>query len=309
MKKTSNTIVFFGSGPVAAESLRLLAEYNEIEAVITKPRPAHHKGSVPVLELAEKLGLPVFTATNKRSLDELFAAKPVTSKLAILIDFGIIVSQKVIDYFPLGIINSHFSLLPEWRGADPITFSILSGQKQTGISLMMLVAGMDEGPLLAQTPYDLPDDITTPKLTEDLIELSDKTLQQIIPLWFEGQITSMPQERVSIARSDEASYSRKLSKADSDLDWEKPAELLEREIRAFTEWPKSRTTLGKLELVITKAHVIDKKGEPGTRAIIDKLPVIFCHDGALAIDKLKPVGKKEMTGEAFIAGYKQLFLK
>src|SRR5690349_4191168 len=136
MKKISEPITFFGSGPVAAESLRLLAQSFTIEAVITKPRPAHHKGSVPVLELAEKLQIPVRTASTKSELDALFDSRPVKSRVAILIDFGIIVSQQVIDYFEYGIINSHFSLLPEWRGADPITFSILSGQPRTGISLM-----------------------------------------------------------------------------------------------------------------------------------------------------------------------------
>src|SRR5687768_10593623 len=132
MNKKSEPIVFFGSGPVAAESLRLLAQDFTIEAVITKPRAAHHKGDVPVLTLAESLGLPTETAYDKKSLDKLFETKAFKSRLGVLVDFGIIVSQAVIDYFPFGIVNSHFSLLPEWRGADPITFSILSGQKETG---------------------------------------------------------------------------------------------------------------------------------------------------------------------------------
>jgi len=186
MKKMSEPIVFFGSGPVAAESLRLLYEHTSIEAVVTKPRAAHHKGDVPVIALAEKLGLPVLTATDKRSLNELFATQPAKSKLAVLIDFGIIISQQVIDYFPLGIINSHFSLLPEWRGADPITFSILSGQQHTGVSLMVLTAGMDEGPLLAQAPYDITPDIDTPHLTSDLIELSDQLLHVSFSVWMLG---------------------------------------------------------------------------------------------------------------------------
>src|SRR5687768_5450622 len=124
MTSIDEPITFFGSGPVAAASLRLLAEDFTIEAVITKPRPAHHRGPVPVIELAEELGLKVYTAGNRRELDELFTGNPVRSSLAVLIDFGIIVSRQIIDYFPLGIINSHFSLLPEWRGADPITFAI-----------------------------------------------------------------------------------------------------------------------------------------------------------------------------------------
>ena len=308
MNKTSKTIVFFGSGPVAAKSLRLLAEHCTIEAVITKPRAPHHRGDVPVLTEAEALGLPVFTATDKRSLNELFASRPVKSTLGVLIDFGIIVSQQIIDYFPLGIINSHFSLLPEWRGADPLTFSILSGQKETGVSLMLLTAGMDEGPLLAQTPYTIPKDMTTPQLTDELIELSDWSLKHILPLWFDDATTAMPQEEVTQAKSSEPTYSRKLSKQDSILDWNKPAALLEREIRAFAGWPKSRAMLNGLEVVITKAHVADLSGKPSMTDVVDKQPLVYCGEQALVIDQIKPAGKQEMTGEAFLAGYKQTFL-
>src|SRR4051812_40975768 len=129
------SIVFFGSGPVAARSLELLAEHCTIEAVITKPHPAHHKEPFPVLQVAEKLGAKVFTPVGKAEVSELFKTRPVTSKLGIVIDYGFIINQDVIDYFPLGIVNSHFSILPELRGADPITFAILSGQEMTGVSL------------------------------------------------------------------------------------------------------------------------------------------------------------------------------
>lgn len=308
MKKTSETIVFFGSGPVAAESLRLLAKDFAIEAVVTKPGPEHHKGPVPVLDVAAELKLPVITASSKKELDTIFASHPVKSRLAVLIDFGIIVSQEIIDYFPLGIINSHFSLLPEWRGADPITFSVLSGQKRTGVSLMLLTAGMDEGPLLAQAPYDMADTITTPELTDHLVELSYSSLQHIIPLWSQGTAQAAPQEEVTMAASTEPTYSRKLTKDDGILDWKKPAAQLEREVRAFQGWPKSRTRFGDFDVVIIKAHVQDASGSPGDREIIGKKPVIFCGDKALALDVLKPASKKEMTGEAFLAGYKQIFL-
>jgi methionyl-tRNA formyltransferase len=308
MTKMSEPIVFFGSGPVAAASLRLLHEHCTIEAVITKPRAAHHKGDVPVIALAEELGLPTLTASNKRTLDALFASHPVSSKLAVLIDFGIIVSQQIIDYFPLGILNSHFSLLPEWRGADPITFSLLSGQAQTGVSLMLLTAGMDEGPLLAQAAHSISPTTTALELTRDLIEISDAQLQVLLPLYISGEAIVADQQAISISTIAEPTYSRKLTKEDGQLDWEKPAAMLEREIRAFIEWPKSRTLFGDLPVIITKAHVIEHNGTPGTREIIDKQPVVNCNDQALVIERIKPAGKKEMTGEAFLAGYKKLFL-
>jgi methionyl-tRNA formyltransferase len=303
MKKMSETITFFGSGPVAAQSLRLLAQSFNIEAVITKPRPDHHKGSVPVLEAASELNLPVRTVANKKELKDLFAERPFKSRVAVLIDFGIIVPQSVIDYFPLGIVNSHFSLLPEWRGADPITFSVLSGQQTTGVSLMMLVAGMDEGPLLSQGSYDLDKETTTPSLTDDLIDLSYQMLVEILPRYMAGDIAPFDQDE-----SKGVTYSRKLSKEDSIVDWTKPADQIEREVRAFTGWPKTRATFAGLELVLTKTHVIDMAGTPGHTTVVGKLPVVFCGQQALALDMVKPAGKKEMTGEGFLAGYKSVFL-
>jgi methionyl-tRNA formyltransferase len=308
MTKTSKPIVFFGSGPVAAESLRLLSADFTIEAIVTKPRPPHHKGAVPVLDIGATINAPIYTVSTRLDVDTLIEQRPFQSKLAILIDFGIIVSQKTIDFFPLGIINSHFSLLPEWRGADPITFSILSGQKKTGVSLMMLTAGLDEGPLLAQSPVTIGAHTTTAELTRTLIMVSYETLRETIPRYLAGTLTAAPQQAVTIAENMTPSYSRKLTKEDGILDWSKPAVVLEREIRAFADWPKSRTTLKGLDMIITKAHVVDVNGVAGSTTILKKSPLIYCGQQALALDRVKPAGKQEMTGEAFIAGYRQFIV-
>jgi len=302
MKQISTKIVFFGSGPVAAKSLKLLARNFTVEAVVTKPRPEHHRGDVPVISAANELGLKLHTVANRKALDELIATKPFESRLGILIDFGIIVSQQVIDYFPLGIINSHFSILPELRGADPITFAILSGQQITGVSLMLLVEAMDEGPLLGYGEQPLDGTETAPQLTDRLISLSDALLQELVPSYIETQKTA-PQDITG--RS--VSYSRKLTKEDGVIDWKKPAEQIEREIRAYTDWPKSRATLAGKDIVITSARVVPtENGEPGNSKIVGKGLLIDCGQGALAIDKLKPAGKNEMTAEAFLAGHKHL---
>lgn len=302
----SETIVFFGSGPVAAKSLELLAQSFDIEAVITKSRPPHHRGDVPVLAVAQQLDLPLIEVSTKIELSDRIASASLTSRVAVLIDFGIIVPQEVINAFPLGIVNSHFSLLPEWRGADPITFSILSGQRTTGVSLMLLVEKMDEGPLLAQGNYDIKDDETTPSLTDNLIELSYSMLEEILPLYTTGgSIQPVPQETAVYESSGQlqVSYSRKLTKDDGIIDWNKPAELLEREIRAFAGWPKSRTTLNGIEVVITGAHVIEDQLTPGKVIATTKLLTVGTAHGALAIDTLIPAGKKEMAVAAFMAGY------
>ena len=306
MAAKTPSLVFFGSGPLALKSLRYLRDHFAIEAVITKPQPEHHHGEVPVLDYCITEKLTYYTPARKTELSELFATTRFNSPLGIVIDYGIIIARDVIDSFPLGIVNSHFSLLPEWRGADPITFAILSGQRRTGVSLMLINDKMDEGPLLAQAELPLSPTITTPELTDALLELSDAMLTEIIPGYAAGAITPVPQS-ATIADSPEPSYSRKLTKADSTLDWQKPAGQLEREIRAFQEWPKSKAMLAGKELVITRAHVVDRKGSPGTLIVeAKKSLIVCCGQNALALDYVKPAGKSEMPIAAFLAGYGHL---
>lgn len=306
MSQKSKTVIFFGSGPVAAKSLELLVRHTPVEAVVTKPRPAHHRGDVPVLRVAEKIGLPVYTPTNKQALSELFAQKPVSSELGIVIDYGIIIAQDVIDYFPLGIINSHFSLLPEWRGADPISYAILSGQKKTGVSLMLISAGMDEGPILAYGEFELSPTATTPMLTDDLIGLSDGLLSYEIPRHFAGETKPVEQleAAATIGYPTTPTYSHKLRKEDGIINWDKPAEQLEREIRAYQDWPKSRTKLGDIDVVITSAVVSSEQiGDTGNITVSGNELLVTCGTGSLKIVTLIPAGKKEMPAQAFLAGY------
>lgn len=313
MKKTSPKIVFFGSGPVAAESLRQIAREVdvEIEAIITKSSTLKEMSAV----------LPdasIYSVNTKSELDDLVDARNFESNLGILIDFGIIVSQKVIDSFELGIINSHFSILPQWRGADPITFAILSGQKKTGVSLMLLVAAMDEGPILAQGIYNIKENETTPKLTSSLIKLSTSLLRDTVPAYISDlshpktgkKVVARSQEEVNkmCETPVETSYSRKLTKNDGILDFNKPAEVLEREIRAFIEWPKSRTTIADKDVVITKAHAVPSNGvdeRPGDITPVREsgLIMVATSNGWLCIESLKPAGKNEMSAKAFLAGY------
>jgi methionyl-tRNA formyltransferase len=289
------SIVFFGSGPVAAKSLKLLSENFRIEAVITKPATINEMSTV--LPRAA----PVYSVGNKRGLDELVTKQAFKSHLAILIDFGIIVSQTVIDAFPLGIINSHFSVLPEWRGADPISFAILSGQKTTGVSLMLLDEGMDTGKILVTKSLPVEPTDTTPTLTDKLILLSDSLLTEYVPKYVAQEVKPRNQ-----SHPERATYSRKLTKDDGLIDWTKPAAVIEREIRAFIDWPKSRTMIAGKEVIIISAHVVAETGKPGSTEVRDKELIIFCGESALSVDELKPAGKNKMTSEAFLAGHKHL---
>ncbi len=293
MNTNKPSVVFFGSGPVAADSLRLLEANFTIEAIVTKPTTA----SEMAVTSSE---VPLYTVTNKAELEQLLAKHSFSSQLGVLIDFGIIVSQRVIDYFQLGIVNSHFSLLPEWRGADPITFSILSGQEKTGVSLMLIDAGMDTGKLLTQKTLHIASATDTHELTRELIRLSNNLLAEYIPPYISGSLKPHSQPH-----PDRATYSRKLTKEDGILDFQKPADQLEREIRAFIQWPKSRTELAGKDVVIIEASVNPKAtGKIGHAfKTEDKKIGIYTSKGALIIETIKPAGKNVMTSEAFLAGY------
>ena len=295
------SLVFFGAGPVASESLEFLIQTFQVEAVITKPRS---KGNTaPVIDLANMHNLPIFTPLNRLELSEIIKNNRFSSQIGLVIDFGIIISSDVIDSFSLGIINSHFSLLPEWRGADPITFSLLSGQARTGVSLMQIVEALDEGPLIAQGELNILPTHTNQSLTKDLIDLSNTLLAHYLPMYVSGEISPGPQDLIAKSTSREVSYSRKLSKNDGLLDWNKDAETLEREIRAYQGWPQSRCKLGRVDLIITEASVVDKKLKPGEYQVDNKQLIIGCKSKSLQIKRLKPIGKNEMDISSFLAGY------
>ncbi len=301
MKMTSKTIVFFGSGPVAAASLRSLFDNFEIEAVITKAVPAHHKESAPVETLAKELDLNLFFANTKQKLDELMSSQNFKSPLGLIVDFGVIVSEKTIAAFPLGIVNSHFSLLPQWRGADPITFAILSGQTKTGVSLMLIEPTLDTGKLLVQKSLPIQPDDTIHSLTNRLVEFSNELLIEYLPRYMAGEIRPLRQ-----SHPDRATYSRLLTKQDGIIDWTKPAEVIEREIRAFAGWPGSRTTLAGKDVIITKAYATPTQ-PPQALDIVSQIGAIgiVTGKGTLWVQQLKPAGKKEMSATAFLAGYRQ----
>jgi methionyl-tRNA formyltransferase len=298
MTNTSNQIVFFGSGFVAAKSLEFLYKNFAIEAVITKPVKTNSRDKAPVIDLSKKLGLKIFTPVNKAELDELINKKMFSSQLGVLIDYGIIVSEKVISYFELGIINSHFSLLPLLRGPDPISFAILSGENISGVSLMLINSGIDEGKLIAQEELMI-NNLDNIELTNRLINLSNKMLKNFIPEYRSGKMTPYSQSD-KIAPT----YSRKLNKEDGIINWNKSAEEIEREIRAYIAWPKSTTHIFGVPVIITKARVSSLSGQAGQISYNKNSMNIKCSKGSLDIISLKPAGRNEMTVSSFISGYK-----
>ncbi len=294
MTKISKTIVFFGSGPVALKSLEHLSSIFYIEAIITKPKKMQQKDTPPVEEFAKNNNLKVFFADNKEELENIFNHNKFSSELGVVIDYGVILDQNTIHKFKLGIVNSHFSLLPEWRGADPITFTVLSGQIKTGVSLMLIDSGLDTGKVITRKSLRINPDETGSSLTQKLINLSNHLLSSYLPLYLNGQIKPKKQPH-----PDRATYSRKINKSDGEIDWKKPASQIERQIRAFDLWPKSYTNLNNKRVIITKAHTtIASNSNPFD---------IKCGDGNyLVIDELIAPSGKKMSFKDFANGLKEI---
>jgi methionyl-tRNA formyltransferase len=302
MKKTSKSLVFFGSGPVAAASLKNLHDNFSVEFVLTKNRPSHHKDIAPVEDFCIQNKIKIIYANNSTDLESSLSNNNIDSILGVVIDYGVIIPQSVMGTFPLGIINSHFSLLPEWRGADPITYCLLSGQKQTGVSLMLIEEGLDTGPLIAQQQISIEANDDNASLTNKLIKLSNQLLINNIERYLAKTVNAYPQKSLPIT------YSKKISKDDKAINTTKPAYVIEREIRAYKTWPRSVIKLKSYEVIVTKATVSDKILNIGNVVVENKRIFVGCRVGSLELIELQLPGKKPMSSESFINGYSKLLL-
>lgn len=294
------SIVFFGTGDVARSSLQALHQHFTIEAVITRPNPNTKRSKTPpVEEYADQHSIEILQPADKNKLEEAVVAANFKSLIGVVIDYGLIITGPAIKAFELGIINSHFSLLPEWRGADPITFSLLSGQKKTGVSVMRINQGLDTGDILATADYTIAPHETIRSLTEALVEKSNTLLVEVLPRYVRGEITPQPQDPDTVP-----TYSRKLTKADGTIDWSLSAEQNERHIRAFLGWPKSTAIIHNTQVIILQATVLDVSGTPGDVYTTDDGQLaVYCGKGSLQIDTLMPAGKRAMSGQDFLRGY------
>jgi methionyl-tRNA formyltransferase len=305
MSKVSKTIVFFGNERLAtgvdttAPTLGALIEagYN-IAAVVSHYEVGTSRKSrvLEIDEVAKRHNIPVHLPEKPEHLAQ--ELKALGADAGVLVAYGKIVPQSVINIFPRGIINIHPSLLPLHRGPTPVESVILDGSTSTGVSIMALAKEMDAGPIYARSEVELHGKETKQELADQLLEIGGSMLLEVLPGILDGSIVALPQD------DSRATYDALIAKKDSWIDWHKPAFELEREIRAFTEWPKSRARLADKEIIITKAHVTDRALKPGETLIEAKQLIIGTSQQSLAIDKLKPAGKPEMTAQAFLAGYK-----
>ena len=293
MTHTSKTIVFFGTDEFSAISLReLIAKGFTIGAVVTKPDSRKGRGrelAKPIVkEIAEAHGIPVWQPLDVRAITE--HVKKLNDPIGVLVSYGKIIPQSVIDLFNPGIINVHPSLLPLYRGPSPIEAAILHGDTETGVTIMQLSAGMDSGPIYSQITVPLIDVETTPDLELQLGELGAQELSLTLPAIMNGAVQPTPQQDGS------ATYCKLLSKDESFLDTTKlSAEQAERHVRAYLAFPKTKTTITGHPIVITKAHVSESATTP-----LD----IECADGRfLSIDELIGPSGKAMNAQGFINGY------
>lgn len=298
MKKTSKTLLFFGNErlstgfePKGSPTLQALlnAKY-EIKAII-----AHHtttfsrtKRELEIENIANAHNIPIHLPEQPTDITEQLAAYHADA--GILVAYGKIIPQSLIDLFPRGIINVHPSLLPLYRGPTPVEQAIRDGADKTGVSLMLLSSHMDEGPIFAQEELVLTGYETKISLTEQLLELGGKMLIKNLPAILSGSLTTKPQDDLK------ASYTPLLSKDDSWLDPAKTAQALEREIRAFFSWPKSRINLHGKNIIVSKARVASEK-LPG------RLIVECAQNTLLEITELTAPSGKIMSGSDFIRGY------
>lgn len=302
-KLSKPSLVFFGTGPTSLDALQALNQDFTIEAVITKPAVKTSSGNTRPTEIegwATQQNLPVLTPASKAELSELIVEHSFASTAGVVLDYGRIIPQDVIDSFALGIVNSHFSLLPQHRGADPIRAAILEGDKTTGVTIMKIVAELDAGPILTWAEYELTDTITEPNLRTALSELNCALLPATLKLYLNGDIDPIEQD------SEAATYTSKTRKEDGIIDPSKLPDQLVRQVHAYVNWPKSYFELNGSTIVIVDAKASAVEAPLGKLANSEGKLYFGCTAGSLEIITIQPAGKKLMDSQSFINGYKQL---
>jgi methionyl-tRNA formyltransferase len=302
--------VFLGSGEFAVPILEALAGAPGIElvgVVTTPPRPAGREGyltSTPVERWARRSGHHVLAPERLRDPICRVAIEALEPELMVLSDYGRIVPQELLDIPPKGALNLHPSLLPRHRGAVPIPAAILAGDAQTGVSLMRMDAGLDTGPIIAQTPVPLDGTEDTPMLEERLSRVGAELLVASLPGWIAGDLPAVPQP------ADGATLTRPFRREDGRLDPTRPAVELERAVRALRPWPGTFLERPDGRLIVHEARLetapVPSGAGPGDLVAVGvgkaaRLALVTA-DGLLRLDVVQPAGKGRMTGAELLRG-------
>ena len=300
-------IVFLGTAELACASLEALAAAPEFQVVAVITQPDKPRGRdlrlqpSAVKATALRLGRPVLQP--KRAREESFIAqiRDLAPDLSIVVAYGQILPQALLDVPTHGSLNVHTSILPKHRGAAPIQWAILNGDSETGVTIMKMDAGLDTGPILAERKTPIGDDDTSQTLHDRLARIGAELLIETIPKWVQGEIMPRPQQ------PEGATYARKIEKTDGLIHWEESGELIARKLRAFTPWPGAYTFLelnGTRRMIkILDASADAQSGPPGSVLAASRDGIIVAAgSGSLRITALQPEGKKRMTAQEYLAG-------
>ena len=296
--------IFFGSPEFAVPCLDALNEISEVVAVISQPdRPAGRGLAMrppAVKQRALELGLDVWQPTKVRTAEFAERLRTLEADVAVVVAYGRILPLAVLEAPRAGCVNVHASLLPRWRGAAPIQWSIVHGDEETGVTLMQMDEGMDTGPILATaaTRIEAADDAAT--LSERLSNMGAALLREQLPRYLAGELAPKHQDDAA------ATMAPLLEKSDGRIQWNKPARAVHNQIRGMNPWPGAHTVLGERRIKVhrTLATTLDPEGaRPGEVIALDPEGILVaCAEGTLEIQELQESGRKRVDARAFASG-------
>lgn len=300
-------VVFLGTTPLSIGVLSALvdAQYN-IAAVITQPDRECGRGrkltAPPVKVWSQDHGFKVLQPDKVNRKDFLDEINKIAPDIMIVAAYGQILRSSLLDIAPFGCINVHASMLPRYRGADPIRWVILNGEKKTGVSIMLMDEGIDTGPVLATREVMIEDSENSITLENKLGKIGGELLVEVLPAWIEGKIKPIPQS------NEQASYAGKIPKDLYQIKWNRSAEEIVRQVKAFAPCPGAFGYFHQKRLKVIKAHVYKQKEKVKAGQIIGYEPkvglLVGTGKGILAIEVLHPENRKVQTGQEFCCGYR-----
>ena len=301
-------IIFAGTPDFAAQHLQALIDSpHNVIAVYTQPDKPAGRGkklqASPVKQLAEQYQIPVYQPKSLRKPETQAELTALHADVMVVVAYGLILPQTVLDAPTYGCLNVHGSLLPRWRGAAPVQRAIWAGDKQTGVTIMQMDAGLDTGDMLHKVFCDIDVQDTSADLYHKLAEIAPNALIEVLNHLTDGTFIAEPQDDM------QSNYAEKLSKEEAKLDWQLSAAQLERNIRAFNPWPMAYLQLTDEQgnpqtLKVYQATVLPSVSQtPGTIISADKNGIqIATADGVLNLLQLQPAGKKPMSAQDLLNG-------
>lgn len=294
-------LVFFGSGEFALPILENLSGSNEISLVVTRPDSARDRGKQVkrslVAQFCDEHGIKVYQPETVNRFEAIDVITGTGCQIAVLASYSEILSDDVTKIFKKGIVNVHPSLLPKYRGAEPIRWPIRRGEDSTGSTLMLISAGLDRGNILWQEEIPIENSDTYGSLTEKLINLTNSGIQPILEK-VEAGFVGYPQSQ------EKTFYARKLRKEDEVVDFSKSASELSRQIRSMNPTPGVYCMFQGKRIKIFSHKVLELSGQPGQVIQADKKVIVACGVGSIEILELQPEGGRRMPAQSFLASGK-----